>query len=180
MPNPATLAAPHGQAIFSLAKDEDTIPAWRDWLNTLATTTQEPLVCQYLANPTVACDDKIRLLQQATPAPSDQLNAWLRVVAQYQRFDLFSEIYKSFMAHVEADQQRQTIRITSAHPIDEATQEALQNKYEQACGQTVAIDYDIDPTLLAGMVVQINDIFTDYSIRGKLNKLRKHMTTPRG
>jgi F-type H+-transporting ATPase subunit delta len=68
-----------------------------------------------------------------------------------------------------------TAEITSAHPLDDAQVAALKANLKTRIGRDVAIDAQVDPAILGGIVVRLGSQMIDASIRTKLNTLAHAM-----
>jgi len=78
------------------------------------------------------------------------------------------------------DDQRQGITratATSATSLtpDEVTE--LTERLEKTAGGRVALDTEVDPSLLGGLVVRIGDRLIDGSVRGRLERLRNQLAS---
>jgi F-type H+-transporting ATPase subunit delta len=54
---------------------------------------------------------------------------------------------------------------------------ALTQRLEQSTGGRVALDVQVDPSLLGGLVVRIGDRLIDGSVRGRLERLRNRLVS---
>ena len=65
--------------------------------------------------------------------------------------------------------------ITSAHPLDQDQVDALRQNLRTRYGADVALELEVDPAILGGLVVKIGSRMIDGSIRTKLNALAHAM-----
>ncbi len=63
------------------------------------------------------------------------------------------------------------VEVTGAKKIDQD----LVSKLRNLIGEKAEIKEKIDPNLIGGLKIQINDLLIDGSIKGKLNKLRQSL-----
>jgi F-type H+-transporting ATPase subunit delta len=68
-----------------------------------------------------------------------------------------------------------TAEVTSAHPLTDDQVQALRQNLRTRIGRDVAVDLNVDPTILGGLVVKIGSQMIDGSIRTKLNTLAHAM-----
>jgi F-type H+-transporting ATPase subunit delta len=52
---------------------------------------------------------------------------------------------------------------------------ALTQRLEQSTGGRIALQVDVDPDLLGGIVVRVGDRMIDGSVRGRLERLRNQL-----
>jgi F-type H+-transporting ATPase subunit delta len=64
---------------------------------------------------------------------------------------------------------------TSAAALRPDEIQALTTRLEQSTDGRVALDVQVDPSLLGGLVVRIGDRLIDGSVRGRLERLRNQL-----
>jgi F-type H+-transporting ATPase subunit delta len=85
-----------------------------------------------------------------------------RVAAEYRRLD----------------DRRQGITHATATSASELTQDEIREltaRLEQSTGGRIALDVEVDPSLLGGLVVRVGDRLIDGSVRGRLERLRNQL-----
>jgi len=73
--------------------------------------------------------------------------------------------------HLEKDIKQ--VKITSAFPLIEEEKNTLQKKLEREIGHNVNLEMNIDPDLIAGIIITIGDIVIDGSLKYKIQKASK-------
>ena len=68
-----------------------------------------------------------------------------------------------------------TAEVTSAHSLDDDQVDALRQNLRTRMGRDIAVDLNVDPAILGGLVVKIGSQMIDGSIRTKLNTLAQAM-----
>ncbi len=66
-------------------------------------------------------------------------------------------------------------RVSAAAEVSDADRGRLVESLSNLSGQPVDLQVTIDPSLLAGVVVNIGDLRVDATARGRLNELREHV-----
>ena len=61
--------------------------------------------------------------------------------------------------------------VCSASPLSNADIAKIQASLEKRYGRSVKLNFSIDPSLMAGLVIKAGDDIIDASIRNKLNRL---------
>ncbi len=59
--------------------------------------------------------------------------------------------------------------------LTEAQQQAVAQKLAEATQQEVLLETRLDPAILGGLVVRINHVILDGSLRGQLARLRREL-----
>ena len=63
------------------------------------------------------------------------------------------------------------VLITSAYPLSSEQLEAISNKLKKRYGENISVTTEEDASLMGGFLVRSGDEVTDYTIKGKLEKL---------
>jgi F-type H+-transporting ATPase subunit delta len=128
-------------------------------------------------SPLVGRDDAVIAISAAAGAMQlDPLTArFLAVLAQNRRLSQLGAVIRAFNLLAARHRGEITAEVTSAHPLTDDQVSALKNNLRARSGQDVAIDLNVDPSILGGLVVQIGSEMIDGSIRTKLNTLANAM-----
>lgn len=78
----------------------------------------------------------------------------------------------AFTDLVRLEQARHTATITSATPLTEGEQSAIRAKLD---ARTPGLQYvwQVDPALIAGIIVRVGDEVTDASVRSRIDRLSR-------
>ena len=68
-----------------------------------------------------------------------------------------------------------TAEVTSARPLDAGQVDALKANLKSRFGSDIAVDLNVDPAILGGLVVKVGSRMIDGSVRTKLNTLAQAM-----
>jgi F-type H+-transporting ATPase subunit delta len=101
---------------------------------------------------------------------------FLFVLVDNDRMASFADIVAAFRAAHDAKSGRVRAHVTSAATQTKTQQTALERQIKAWTGaKTVAVDVDIDPSLIGGIVTRVGDTVFDGSLRTKLDNLRNHL-----
>lgn len=107
-------------------------------------------------------------------APALLKNLALRM-AQNRRLPVLAEALDQFVLLVEEKQGIMRVKITSAVALSDADVEVLAKKIASKYGTKVSVVTRVDPSLIGGVRLQMGDKQIDYSVAGKLERLREHL-----
>lgn len=169
-----SLARPYALAAFEYAHEHDQLPEWQSFLESASLIVGDPAVLRLLAQPKLSSDMILNLFQGILSL-SDEGNNFLRILQEHQRFSLLPEISKLFNAYYAALEKISHIRVVSAIPMEDKLKEKLSQTLSKQLNHTVSIHYEVDPALIGGAIIYIQDRVIDSSIRGKLNRLHQNM-----
>jgi F-type H+-transporting ATPase subunit delta len=65
--------------------------------------------------------------------------------------------------------------LISAFELDDATVEAIAAKFSKHTGQKVTLTQEVDKSLLGGFVVHIRSHLYDFSLKRRLEEMKKHL-----
>lgn len=174
----ASLGGRYATALFELAREakaldsvERSLAAVRQALAESAdfkTLTTSPLIGRGAAKAAVAGVAGALALDPTTAS-------FLGVLADNRRLGELPAILRAFRTLLANHRGESTAEVTSAHPLDDAQQDALRQQLKTRLGRDVSIDLSVDPSLLGGLVVRIGSQMIDSSIKTRLNTLAHAM-----
>ena len=85
---------------------------------------------------------------------------------------------RAFEAMADELAGRVRATVTTARPLDAVTAAHVEHGLAKATGRTVIVSFDVDASLIGGMVAQVGGKVYDSSVRGRLEAL--HRTLARG
>ena len=161
-----TIARPYALAAFrSAGKHGDA----SQWLHALATL--KPLA----ANRSLA-DAVAALPAQVEGGTQTRIKNFIAQLARMRRLPLLEHIHLLFEQYTIEAQNRVKATIISARPLESSQQTSLLTALEQRLGQPVEAVYQIDATLMAGVIVRVGDQTIDGSIKARLSRLTDALT----
>jgi F-type H+-transporting ATPase subunit delta len=174
----ASLAGRYATALFELARDEkqlDTVGASLAALN--AALADSEALRQLTTSPVSSRDEAARASAAVAKAMKlDPLTAkFLGVLAQNHRLAQLGNVIRAFNQLAAAHRGEVTAAVTSAHPLDDDPVAAIKSNLKTRLGRDVAVDLNVDPAILGGLVVKVGSQMIDGSIRTKLNTLAHAM-----
>ena len=128
-------------------------------------------------SPLVGREEAARAVAAAADAMKlDAVTAnFLGVVAGNRRLAQLPAIVRAFNMLAARHRGEITAEVTSAHPLDEGQVDAIKQNLRTRMGRDIAVDLNVDPAILGGLVVKIGSQMIDGSIRTKLNTLAQAM-----
>jgi F-type H+-transporting ATPase subunit delta len=135
-----------------------------------------PRFAQILASPRVSAAQKDRILVELLEnRASSLLLRFLRVLNRHDRLAYLGAVSQAARAIWDKRHARVPVQVRSAHPLDESQTQALLAQLTRLTGATPILQVSIDPTLIAGLVVQVGDLRYDASVKSRLAQLRQRL-----
>jgi F-type H+-transporting ATPase subunit delta len=174
----ASLAGRYATALFGLARDEMQIDAVTRSLESVeATLAESPDLRALASSPLIDRADAGRAMRALTPTLGvDPITAkFLGVLADNGRLRELKPVIKTFRQLAARHRGETTAEVTSARPLDDEQVSRLKANLKDRLGRNVAIDANVDPKILGGIIVRHGSQMIDASIRTKLNSLAQAM-----
>ncbi|HET7494313.1 MAG TPA: ATP synthase F1 subunit delta [Candidatus Limnocylindrales bacterium] len=166
----------YAEAAFEVAMRDDTIAAWRSDLELAAGLVGDPRATAVLANPAIPVERRAEatssMLGERISTPARNL---VQLMLRRGRIEDLPRVAAEFR---RLDDERQGITHATAVSATELTADevrALTQRLEQSTGGRIALQVDVDPDLLGGIVVRVGDRMIDGSVRGRLERLRNQL-----
>ena len=174
----ASLAGRYALALFELARDEKKIEAVGQSLAGLKQALAESSeLAELTTSPLIGRGDKARAIGAvAEHMKLDPLTRnFLGVLAQNGRLSKLGQAIRAFNLLAASHRGEITAEVTSARPLDDDQVAQIKQHLRTRMGRDIAVEMNVDPTILGGLVVQIGSQRIDGSIRTKLNSLAQAM-----
>jgi F-type H+-transporting ATPase subunit delta len=136
----------------------------------------QPRFAELMASPKLGASDRDRVLVAlfgGKVAPT--VVNFLRVLNRHGRISLLAAIAAAARAEWDRKQGRRPVTVRSAVSLDDGQKKALESKLSNLIGATPVLTLEVDPTLIAGLVVQVGDDVYDASVRTQLSRLRDRL-----
>ncbi|WP_114951877.1 F0F1 ATP synthase subunit delta [Sphingosinicella terrae] len=170
----ASLAGRYALALFELARDQKQLEAVGASLATIRQALTESEDFRELTrSPLIGREQAVKAVGAAAEAMRvDPLTRnFLGVIAQNRRLSRLADVIRAFNQLAARHRGEITAEVTSAHPLDDGQVDAIRQNLRARMGRDIAVDLQVDPAILGGLVVQIGSQMIDGSIRTKLNSL---------
>ncbi len=132
-----------------------------------------PQLKEVFANPTVAYDQKQKLLEDliSRTRVRQTTASFLRVLLRNQRLAQLPEVAERFGQILDERGGVVAAQITTARPIPEELKKSLHDALTSATGRTVRLTFATDETIIGGMVARIGSTVFDGSVQNHLERL---------
>jgi F-type H+-transporting ATPase subunit delta len=124
-------------------------------------------------SPLIGREDAVNAVAAAADAMRlDPLTSnFLGVLAQNRRLGQLGNIIRAYNLLAARHRGEITAEVTSARPLDDSQVDAIKQNLRTRMGRDIAVELNVDPAILGGLVVKIGSQMIDGSIRTKLNNL---------
>jgi F-type H+-transporting ATPase subunit delta len=179
----AAIAVRYARAIFEIGVETSPLADLVERIGRFAKVYQESAELRsVLDNPLVEAEKREAILRdvaQAVGLSGDGLNA-VRLLAQRHKLRALPDIAKTLGSL--SDEKAGIVRatVTTAQRLPESFYERLQRELETVTQRKIVIDRRQDASLIGGVVTRIGDNTIDGSVRGRLDEIRRSLTSSAG
>ena len=175
--NSHSIAMIYAEAIFELADERQQMQTLRTELEQLAQLIKDiPDFKIFLENPVLNRKQKTAALMrifenQFSPLMLD----FLKVVAAKDRLNLLTEIKYCFGQLEDKQAGRVKGVLTTAIELSDSEKNQLTEQIGRTLRKNVTLQYQVDPSIIGGMFLNIEDTIMDASVKGSLRQLTKKL-----
>lgn len=177
---PRTVASRYSAALLALAVETGAVDAvGKDLARVEAEMSRLPLLAQAFSSPTIPNQvkkDFCRRLFAREVGPA-VLN-FLFLIIDKGREKLLNLMLEQYQDLVRRQQNIVPVKVVSAVSLDPGLRTTLESQLVQHLGRGITLDCRVDPNLLGGLVITMDDHIIDASVAGRLKKLRESLVHP--
>jgi F-type H+-transporting ATPase subunit delta len=171
MANMTSLAHPYANAVFELAKASNSIDTWLDNLSTLNQIAQDSNFNSLITNPKLSKEALIEVFVSVVPSKNDEVVNLLNQLQANGRLQMLPEIYILFEQLVRQDRNTATATIQTAFAMSEKDKCEIEQLLSKRFAKTVTSTVEINPQLIGGIKIFMDDTVIDSSVKGSLEKM---------
>ncbi len=165
-----TIARPYAQAIY------DHSEGWEVDLEQLERALETPAVQQLIDSPKLAYKEKTDVFLSLFEGEIEtKTSNFVRVLGESKRISLIPHISKEYKKLLSGTKGSSEVYITSAFELSEEQVDKITESLKGRYGDSLTVEQVIDKSLIGGFSIKCGDEVTDYSVKGKLEKLRNQI-----
>jgi F-type H+-transporting ATPase subunit delta len=177
-PSISGVSGRYATALFELARDEKSIDPVRADLDRFeAMLTDSADLKRLVRSPVFSADSQSRALAAVLDQAGISGTAanFLKVLTANRRLFAVSDVIRAFRALVARFKGEATADITVAEPLNDRNLDVLKTALKSVTGKDVALNVNVDPAIIGGLVVKLGSRMVDSSLRTKLNSIKHAM-----
>jgi F-type H+-transporting ATPase subunit delta len=172
------VARVYAEALYNAAAQQNQEGEILEELNALevALFQGDPRMQAYVTSTALGRDRRKAFLKAFEGRASDLLVNFLYVLNQHDRLDVLRGAIIAYQDLYDQRKGRMRVLVRSAVPLEESQAERLRQELRAAFHREPVLHPQVDPELLGGLVVQVDDWLYDASIRTRLRQLRNQIS----
>ncbi len=167
----------YASALFMLACEKEKRSEYKEALMVLKDAfLKEPEYLLFLASPSIPLSERQEAIKSAFSGrvPEDVLS-YLLLLCEKGRIDCFLDSVEEFCVLFDASEKVMNAKVTSAVELSEEEKQKLLAKLEKMSKTNVNIEYTLDPSILGGLVVEMDGRVLDGSLKSRLRDIKDVM-----
>ena len=168
----------YAQAVFDIAKDNNTLDQWLNDLKVLNSIFGSAGAVSTFDDPSLKEENQQRLISENLKQGQVQGLAvnLLNLLVRRHRLGLLPRIVETFQSLYNREKGIVIADVISAVPLDDAHQKRVRDQLSKITGKTVELRVVQDPSILGGLVTRIGDELIDASVASRLALLAERLS----
>ncbi len=169
------VAQVYSRAMHDLAVSRDEADALAEELEQLAAYLEEHAdLATFFASPLIDPDDRAKSLERLFRGKaSDLLVDSLQVINRKGRLGLLGAVAETYHLLHQEHLGRVDVHVSTAVELTQTTRARLESVLEQYSGRQPQLIEQVDPSLIGGIVLKIDDQKIDASVIHQIGRLRR-------
>ena len=171
-------AKSYSQALYELAFEEKNLnDVEKNVISLLRLISQSEDFNSLIKDPTNKQENQLNVINIIFEKfnLNNLLKKFLNFLVIKRRFFYVEKILKDFILICSKNRGEISAKLTVAKELNENQINKIKNDLSQDFGSDVKLNYNYDPGLIGGLIMQIESVMIDTSIKNKLQKIENKM-----
>ncbi|MGE0088994.1 MAG: ATP synthase F1 subunit delta [Bacteroidales bacterium] len=175
--NQSQIAIRYAKALFFLAQEKNKVDIiFKDVLLLNDTLINSSDLIKLLEHPVVKPSQKIQALINLFKDEVDQITlSFLQLIIQHKREIYLRRIVRNFIDLYKKNQHIQSVLLTSAYNLENEEKDKISETIESKLKSKIELNIKIDPAIIGGIILQINDKELDMSVSRQLSRVKSNL-----
>jgi F-type H+-transporting ATPase subunit delta len=169
----------YAQAVFELAlegdKADSSLDAWTRDLKAISVAVSDPSFKVFLEHAKIPLSRKVKAIKEVLPGVNPKARNLVAVVVSKGLVERVPRIEQEFVRLVDKHRGIERVSVTSAIPLNDQEKQRISKFVEEFTGKKVALDTQVDASILGGLLIKVGDRVMDGSVKSKLEGLRSEL-----
>lgn len=168
----------YGDALFALAVEENKMDLFftevQDVLEVLRTNEE---LSRLMNHPKIIKEDKVKIIEETFGGHvSREIIGLMTLLITKGHYPDTVSVFEYFIGLVKEEKKIGIANVTTAFALSDKQKSDIEKRLlETTQYETFEMNYDVDESLIGGMVIRIKDRVVDSSIKTKLYELSKQL-----
>ena len=131
---------------------------------------------EFMSNPVISSEDKKEVISKLLADKVDTVIInFIKLLIEKERFSAFEDISDIFDAEVDKINNIKRVNVISAIEMNDELKNKLKEKLSQKLNKNIELATEVNPEIIAGLVIIIDDNVIDLSLEHKFEEMKKEM-----
>ena len=168
----------YAQALFELATESNALSEIEKQVNSILVLIKNSEDFSYLIkNPTTRIEDLVKVMEMISEKNNhnELLKRFISFIIKKRRFFYVEKIFKGFIDICSKSRGEITAKLSVAKELSNDEINNIKNDLSKNFGSEVKLNYTFDPSLIGGLIMQVESIMIDTSVKNKLQQIENKM-----
>lgn len=168
----------YGDALFQLAAEKQKTEEFYEEAEFLtAVWKRYPDFARLVSHPQISRENKNRMIEAVFKGRiSEDMIGFMQVVIRKERYQEFLMILRCFIDRIKAYKKAGAAYVASALELTDEQKKSLEAKLKEVTGyESLQMYYSVDEALIGGLVIRVNGMVLDSSLRTQMNRMMKQL-----
>lgn len=168
------ISSEYAAALFELGMEKDSLESFADALELVSDVfMNNPDYPKVLSSYSIPLSERLDLIEKAFSGSVERdVVSFLKLLCEKKHIGEFLDCAKQFKDMLCEINKVSTAKVISAVRLDDDEKKALESKLEKLSGNKVVIDYEIDESILGGLIIEIDGKVMDSSLKKHLKEVK--------
>ena len=168
----------YASALYELASEKKVVESvLSDLLHLKTIFKNNKELSLVIKSPLITSPDKLNIFQSLLNKinANELTNTFVKVIEKNKRFSSLALIIKQFI-NINSQKRGDILAdITSANELDNEQKNSITNQLKSIMGDKLSLSFNVDKTIIGGLIVNLGSKMIDTSLVNKINKLKTAM-----
>lgn len=167
----------YGGSLYELAAEENLTDVIGEQMKEIRDLfCENPDYVKLLCEPSIPKNERTKLIEEAFGEQAERyLVNFMKLLCERNLLGEFRGCCEEFIRRYHADHGIAVAVVTSAVALNDAQLEALKEKLQKLSGKTVELEQKVDPSVVAGLRVELEGKQLDGTIQGRMSGISKKL-----
>ena len=165
----------YASALYDLAAEKKLVdPVLEDLSNLKNILKDNKELSLVVKSPLITSIDKLNIFESLLKKinANELTSTFLKVIEKNKRFSNLASIITQFM-NINSQKRGDVLAdITSADQLNDDQKNNITNQLKSILGDKLSLSFDVDKSIMGGLIVKVGSKMIDTSLANKINKLK--------
>ena len=165
----------YASALYDLAAEKKLVdPVLEDLSNLKNILKDNKELSLVVKSPLITSIDKLNIFESLLKKinANELTSTFLKVIEKNKRFSSLASIITQFM-NINSQKRGDVLAdITSADELNDDQKNNITNQLKSILGDKLSLSFDVDKSIMGGLIVKVGSKMIDTSLANKINKLK--------